>query len=149
MGLDMYLYREIFIGAEWEHRNVTGVIDIKVGDKPVIINFNKVSTITEKVMYWRKANAIHRWFVDNVQDGKDECQRSYVTEDQLLELVDICKKVLADNSLAIELLPPQEGFFFGGTAIDEYYFADLKQTIEGIKAINLDDNGDLYYESSW
>jgi hypothetical protein len=35
------------------------------------------------VAYWRKANAIHRWFVDVVQGGVDECQASEVTRDQL------------------------------------------------------------------
>ena len=28
------------------------------------------------VAYWRKANAIHSWFVENCQDGVDECQYS-------------------------------------------------------------------------
>ena len=27
----------------------------------------------EEVGYWRKANAIHGWFVRNVQNGKDDC----------------------------------------------------------------------------
>ena len=26
-----------------------------------------------QIASWRKANAIHKWFVDNVQDGVDDC----------------------------------------------------------------------------
>jgi hypothetical protein len=48
----------------------------------------------DSVAYWRKANAIHRWFVENVQNGIDECQRSRVTRDQLRSLVASCKEVL-------------------------------------------------------
>lgn len=38
------------------------------------INPEKVKEITEEVGYWRKANAIHGWFVDNVQKGNDDCK---------------------------------------------------------------------------
>ncbi len=95
MGLDMYLTRKIYIGAEYEHRKVTGVIDIKIGDKPVHINFNKVSYIEEKAAYWRKCNQIHKWFVDNAQKGEDDCGTYDVSVEQLQELVDLCKKVIA------------------------------------------------------
>ena len=36
-------------------------------------------SISYPVGYWRKANAIHNWFVQNVQDNRDECQKSYVS----------------------------------------------------------------------
>ena len=45
---------------------------------------------TTEVAYWRKANAIHRWFVNNVQDGIDECQETIVTRNQLFTLLQIC-----------------------------------------------------------
>ena len=69
MGLDMYLSRKKYIGANWEHRGITGTIDIKQKDKSIPIDFNKVTYIEEEVGYWRKANQIHKWFVDNCQDG--------------------------------------------------------------------------------
>ena len=49
--------------------------------------------------YWRKANQIHRWFVENVQDGIDECQESDVSLGQLIELRDACKKVLGGSKV--------------------------------------------------
>lgn len=51
--------------------------------------------IMEQVGYWRKANEIHNWFVENVQDGDDDCNYHYeVTKEILEELLDICKTVL-------------------------------------------------------
>jgi hypothetical protein len=49
--------------------------------------------------YWRKANAIHAWFVKHCQDGVDECQRSYVTIEKLKELRDACNTVLGLSDL--------------------------------------------------
>ena len=39
-----------------------------------------------KVAYWRKANAIHGWFVDNIQDGVDDQNEYYVSKEKLEEL---------------------------------------------------------------
>ena len=50
--------------------------------------------IVEQVGYWRKANAIHHWFVDNVQEGVDECQTSYVSIKDLDKLLGLCNGVL-------------------------------------------------------
>lgn len=48
----------------------------------------------EEIAYWRKANQIHKWFVDNVQDGEDNCEYYKVTSDKLQKLVDICNEIL-------------------------------------------------------
>jgi hypothetical protein len=51
-------------------------------------------TNTEKeVGYWRKANAIHGWFVNNVQKGIDDCKEYPVTIRQLKALLSTCKEV--------------------------------------------------------
>ena len=155
MGLDMYLTRETYIGAEYAHRHIDGNIFITKESKRIPINFNQISEITENVAYWRKANAIHKWFVDNVQNGNDDCNKYCVTVDQLKQLVKACKDTLEDHSKAGELLPPQSGFFFGSTEIDDWYFEGLKSTVKQltpvIKECSSDDNFDvtLYYQSSW
>ena len=120
MGLDMYLTRETYIGAEFSHRQIDGTIFITKEGARVPINFNQISEIIESVAYWRKANAIHKWFVDNVQNGTDDCGKYRVTVEQLKQLVKACKDILKDHSKAGELLPPQGGFFFGSTEIDEW-----------------------------
>ena len=49
--------------------------------------------IIDHVGYWRKANQIHAWFVENVQDGEDDCGCYEVEKWQLEELLDICKLI--------------------------------------------------------
>ena len=115
MGLDMYLTKRIYVGANYEHRKITGQISILQDGKPIEINFNKVNYIVESVAYWRKANAIHRWFVENVQDGEDDCRDYYVSVDKLKELVDTCKQVLSQSN-AID-----------GTVTNGYTYVDGKQ----------------------
>ena len=100
--------------------------------------------------YWRKANQIHNWFVTNIQEGNDNCGEYYVSQDKLIELLALCKHSLENKDPS--LLPPQGGFFFGGTDIDEWYWKDLTNTInqlERIFALPEVDNLSFYYNSSW
>jgi hypothetical protein len=147
----MYLTKKTFVGAEYEHRNVKGTVEITVDGEPLPITFNRISEITENVVYWRKANAIHKWFVDNCQDGIDECQDTYVEKESLDELLDLCKQVKKDNKLAPTLLPATSGFFFGGTDYDEWYFDAINHTIKAISALLAEDisQASIYYHSSW
>jgi hypothetical protein len=105
-----------------------------------------------EVGYWRKANAIHKWFVDNVQNGVDDCGEYKVTKEQLIQLRDECNQVLNDSSLAESLLPTQSGFFFGGIEYNDRYIDDLENTVKIIDEIINDKPyclDDLYYSSSW
>ena len=105
-----------------------------------------------EVAYWRKANAVHKWFVDYVQNGVDRCEEHMVTTGELMHLVDTCKKVLADNELAESLLPTTSGFFFGSTDYDEYYFEDLQLTVDQIEealAKHTEEGTNFFYQSSW
>jgi len=88
MGLDMYLERDVYIGNQFEHNKEKAVVGHPQIDQ------SKVKAITEEVGYWRKANAIHGWFVRNVQSGNDECQRSYVSVEQMQLLFDLCTRIL-------------------------------------------------------
>jgi len=157
MGLDMYLRKRIYIGANYEHNNVKGEINITKGEenKPVKINLNKVTYIIEDAGYWRKANQIHKWMVENVQNDEDDCKEYYVSDDKLEELLSLCKQVKANHTLAKKLLPTQDGFFFGDTEYGEYYFQDIDDTIKIIEDIfsEKEENGyypfEVYYQSSW
>ena len=96
---------------------------------------------------WRKANQIHNWFVNNVQDGVDDCKEYYVSYSQLLDLKKLCEKAIKDKDASI--LPPKQGFFFGSTEIDEYYWGNLVETIEMINSLNPDNGDSFYYRASW
>ncbi|HUS49320.1 MAG TPA: hypothetical protein VMZ91_04100, partial [Candidatus Paceibacterota bacterium] len=107
------------------------------------LNVNGVELID-----WRKSNMIHKWFVDNVQNGNDDCNDYPVTIDNLKELISVIDEILGitikekivhslkdgfDKEKAEELLPTQSGFFFGSTDYDEYYLEDLKRTQKVLK----------------
>lgn len=76
----------------------------------------------EEVAYWRKVNSIHRWFVDKVQNGIDDCEyHNEVTREILEELLDACEKVLNASELV------------AGPVINGYTFKD------GIEIPNIED----------
>lgn len=153
MGLDMYLNKKFYIGAEFNHRKIAGTINLTKEGKAINIDPTKVCEISQRAAYWRKANQIHRWFVENVQDGKDECEEHEVDIEQLKELVQACKNVLADPKKASEMLPTASGFFFGGTDYDEWYLKELQDTIDmlqpAIDSYSDDDDAEFTYRSSW
>ena len=117
-----------------------------------------------EVGYWRKANQIHNWFMENCarrdeyDNPIDDCRPIEITVDKLEKLLDDCKKVLADHSLAKTLLPTADGFFFGSTAYDDYYLGQIEQTIEIIEPVlkfakhklEIKDYAwEVYYQASW
>ena len=53
----------------------------------------------EDVAYWRKANHIHQWFVENVQGGVDDCKEYYASRKQLKKLLDTVNAVLQASRL--------------------------------------------------
>lgn len=55
--------------------------------------------IIEDVGYWRKANAIHKWFVDNVQNGEDDCGIYEVSRAHIEVLLGLCKLVKEHSKL--------------------------------------------------
>lgn len=145
MGLDMYLY---------------------CNSKKVCEEINDQSDDWERdfqtsrgiAIYWRKANAIHNWFVSNVA-GDDDCKTYEINVNDLVNLHDTCKRVLdstelmnatiengkkcidgkwvpvkvhgqklKDPTVAKELLPTIGGFFFGSTEYDQWYWWDVQYT---------------------
>lgn len=56
-------------------------------------------SIHKNIAYWRKANQIHNWFVENVQDGNDDCKDYEVSKNVLLQLLNVVNTVLANSKL--------------------------------------------------
>lgn len=150
MGLDMYLTGKRYI---WENPSNETEQEIAkaLNSMPRLGNNGKrIKGIEVEAMYWRKANAIHKWFVDNVQNGEDECREHYVTREQLAELRDACLQAKYDPHNAKKYLPTTAGFFFGSTDLDEYYFRGLEETINGLnECLAMDKAWSFYYCSSW
>ncbi len=148
MGLDMYLYADRYVSEYFNKDDGEKASKIQALF-PELKDF-EIKNIRAEVAYWRKANAIHRWFVENIQDGNDDCGTYYVSKEKLKELLEIVKEVLKNKGKASSTLPTASGFFFGSTDIDEYYFEDLKNTKNMLeKVMGMDDSLSLYYHSSW
>jgi hypothetical protein len=160
MGLDQYLEARKYVGG-WSFRPIDEQNTYE--DTLALLGLTKadidpdaspVAIISVGIGYWRKANQVHNWFVNNVQNGEDDCKTYFVSREQLEELVDVCKNVKIDHSKAGELLPVGEGFFFGSYEYDEYYFGQIDNTIEMLEKILYNpkfagDDWDFQYHSSW
>lgn len=116
----------------------------------------------ETLIYWRKANAIHRWFSEYIIDKYnletneiESCKEYPIDKEALTILLANCKLVLDDHNLAETILPTQDGFFFGTTEYDEYYFEDIRYTVSYLdtilKVLSLTESDDieLSYVAWW
>ena len=74
------------------------------------------------------------------------------------KLRNVCAEVMQDHSKAEQLLPTCEGFFFGGTEYDKYYFNDIDKAMKildaCIKFLEEKEKAEdyswrLYYQASW
>lgn len=157
MGLDMYLHaRKHVADYDWypqESRDLyRKVIELTDTNNLQGEGGNSL-TVEFESMYWRKANAIHGWFVENVQMGEDDCKRYDVLPLTLHLLVKDCKEVLKNPGKAEELLPVKEGFFFGSYKYDDWYFDYVRYTAERLsqllKVVDNDPSIWLTYQSSW
>ena len=155
MGLDMYLsvrkYASEYSG-DVSKENIEEAIRLFGFNPSEVGSGYAAAELKLTAIYWRKANAVHNWFVKNVQDGTDDCGSYSVSTEKLLELQSDCEVVLAFPEKAQSVLPTSSGFFFGGTEFDEWYFSGLQHTRDKIKAILTDPafkGCDFEYQSSW
>ena len=147
MGLDSYLYKKKYINSS----SLTNVNENNITLEGINIPIKDLCYLTYECLYWRKENHIHQFFVENCQNGVDDCRPSYVARETLEDLLDRCKKITADNSLSEELLPVQPGFFFGSTEYDSFYFDSIIcLTLQLETLLNeTDDSWEFEYHSSW
>lgn len=152
MGLAMYITAEKYLSTYGDNDTKQTINAINELFGIASDGDFTVSLVTFQVAYWGKANAIHGWFVHNVQGGRDECQKSYVSRDQLKELLTLCKAIKRDHANAETLLPAMGGFFFGSTEYGENYYTDVDDTIKQIERILNSpalSGSDFYYQASW
>jgi len=165
MGLDMYLRAKKYINkVDWKvlHDNFDlsynspeailpdfkSIVDVAgLSDLATDVQGTEVSVTAA---YWRKSNQIHGWFVNHVQRGTDDCGEYYVSHEKLEQLREVCRVALFEKNPIV--LAPIDGFFFGSTDIDQYYWEDIKRTIKMIDKITKHKeypNLSFYYQSSW
>jgi hypothetical protein len=155
MGLDMYLSVRKYAS---EYSGDIPKADIEQAIRLFGFNPSEMGSgytaaeIRLTAIYWRKENAIHNWFVKNVQDGIDECQKAMVSREQLEKLKSECEVVLAFPERASSVLPTASGFFFGGTEFDDWYYEGIKITRDKLAKILTDPtfkDCEFEYQSSW
>lgn len=142
MGLDMYLYREQYVSG-WGHGGQSTDFYDSILEHTGLprCDASPHATVRVTVAYWRKANAIHGWFVRELAGGVDECQDIYVPLEKLRELRDKCKAVqnvpanFVSNVATKSGLTPTPGFFFGSYEYDDYFMEDMKDTVKQLDSI--------------
>jgi hypothetical protein len=167
MGLDMFLislpkiegmdYDEVQMANLHLSNLQTEQNEIYEKVKPHIKHFEEFghswASLREKVAYWRKANQIHNWFVENLRNGEDEpCFIELVTKDNLKDLYDLCIKILSDKEEPSDILPTRPGCFFGSYDYGEFYYWQIEETkimlAKLLETFNFETHY-LMYECSW
>jgi hypothetical protein len=158
MGLDMYLSGKVYIS------NSKFINDEMVPNE----DFKKIVKVLPEgtyadsdagglmidvpVAYWRKFNALHDYIIKNHNNGEDRCEPVNLNKPELVQLLDILTNLMKEplgSDYAKENFPTASGFFFGSTAYDEYYIAEVRRTIKILRKL-IDSNYDYFvYESSW
>ena len=163
MGLDQYIEIEVVHQTE---------------------NTEKGRTVTERrdeeLAYFRKVNFIQKFFEDKYEIP--DAESVPITKEDLQELADLCERVMdkfeewdgakealeSDDYIeppkhiqdyAAELLPTCDGFFFGSTDYDNWYFNDVKDTMNTIRELIQEvedtyegedsDDYQLFYRAWW
>ena len=165
MGLDMYLHAKKYVEkVNWQALQDNDELSY---DSPeaVFPKWNEIVEVADMkdvatdiygvdvevtCAYWCKSNQIHKWFVDNVQDGNDNCGEYYVSLDDIEKLVLACDTAWVNKDTSI--LPPESGFFFGSTDTDEWYWEQIRTTSKRLREILEDptlQDASLFYQSSW
>ena len=168
MGLDMYLTANLYISRMDYDRDVNGnlIANQRQAFTDLVTTLNADTLIEPDswtgfkvgvpVGYWRKANQIHNYIVQNHADGVDECQEILLSPADIRVLRDLCQEVLdhhndgGSTTMAESILPTAQGFFFGSYEYDEYYYADLVRTVEICNRALAAEGIDYFvYQASW
>lgn len=110
MGLDMYLSAKKYMSKYFDESDTAKIEQVNkiFGVEGLEDNDYGAEEVKFRVAYWRKANMIHRWFVENCQDGEDNCDETYVSREDLEKLLQLCKDVMEDMGKAEESFYPHK-----------------------------------------
>ena len=99
-----------------------------------------------EVAYFRKVNFLIPFF-----GYEENCSNIEIDKYQVEDLIEACKEVLANHDKASFLLPTQEGFFFGSTDYDDWYFDDVQNVKEKFEEVlaDFDRDEDILLMHCW
>ena len=104
MGLDMYLRGEHYNSDRNRHGEIS---------RSKLDNEFEISSYEVDLGYWRKHPDLHGYIVNTFADGKDDCQKIELSEEDLDKIIMAIRhdKLVKDHS----------GFFFGNSTEFGYY----------------------------
>ena len=157
LGLDMYLIKKTYnipgndpskpIEFHWPDEYISKV-EVELNGKPhPDIDSKRIGGIIEVVGYWRKANHIHIWFVNNVQQGKDDFKEYPVSKVQLTELYKLCQRVLDRTIDRQTFLPTRGGYPFDSIEYEANYENECRRTTTILEPLINEKEETYYYES--
>jgi hypothetical protein len=147
VGLDSFLYAKKYLGnynhsSDEEKETYNQIVTALGLTDFATVRRNRLYVRVE-VAYWRKANHIHKFFVDLSEEEDNNCEDIDVGRDDLVELLSRCKRLLESRDTPVEtntvnpaeILPTEGGFFFGSTDYGEYYYSDIEHTVEVLEEV--------------
>lgn len=145
MGLDQYIKKSTFADNKLKYQ--LGQLNLPAG-----IKAERISNIQEEIAYFRKFNALHLHIVECEETDDDNC-RDFYFNPYIRTLKEICDEILIDKDpeKAHSLLHTGDGFFFGSTEYDEWYFEDVQKLHDVLVGI-LEEDPQLdhsYYYYAW
>lgn len=101
MGLDIYFYSK--------QKAVDSTVDC-------------VANEHVEIGYFRKFNALFNWVESNIK-SIENCTDVPISKEDLVKLEIMLNQL--DTTNCAQLFPTQDGFFFGTTEYDEFYWEDV------------------------
>lgn len=85
-------------------------VNVLYGGRPLKgVRPDRIIAVTEQSMSWLNASHIHTWFVENVQNGQDDCGQYYVPTEKLEELLEVCDSVIENSELVSGMVEHSTG----------------------------------------
>lgn len=137
MGLDISIYKETLLSDNMRTR--------ERGEK------YKRTVETTEMLYLRKANQIHRYFVDCFADGVDECQRINISIDDIKKLNALCKQVIKKSKLIPAILDGGWGSWSADKdkVVKTYKLNGLEFEAGESKPVKELKTGDIFKDEEW
>lgn len=153
MGLDQYISAHIYVPLK-------KIEDAIAGTPAIAKRLNTEghgAVVRVQIAQFRKFNALHGYIKKRV--GEIENLQEVPINDLIDEMYEDCKLILATkdskdgNADAIQRMPPTEGFFFGSTEVDRWYYNDMKELhdllSDLIKISEMNDSTAFSYRAWW
>ena len=129
MGLDMSLYREVQLKGKME------ITDKKLDN--VLGGDNMRPSVRHEVCYWRKFNALHKYFDDNFNEqDNDNCVDMYMSIDDIIALRDKLEVLRKKIKLG-------EGWVMNGGSADTKKVGEEIELLDGKKKVENLEKGDI------